>query len=116
MPYSTLFLTVSSSSKPSQQRAVFARSVTPLRALLAVASTAWLAGCGGYDNQDNCYQCGVGQNLTEVSFGVVSGDFNGDGFADVVALSTDEPQVAPNASNLKTYLSIGPGRFSPPTL
>lgn len=111
MPYSTLLLTVSK----QLQHAALGCSTNAARALLAVASSAWLAGCGGYD--DNlCYQCGSGQAFTEVSFGVVSGDFNGDGFADVVALSTDEPQLAPNASNLKAYLSIAPGQFSAPTL
>jgi hypothetical protein len=109
MPHSTLLSAVPSLSKQSLHGALG-------RSLLALASTALFASCGGYgDNNNYCFQCGP-QTSTEVSLGVVSGDFNGHGFADVVALSTDEPPVAPNASNLKTYLSTAAGQFAPATL
>ena len=42
-------------------------------------------------------------------------DFNGDGFADVVALSSIHPAAAPG-SNLKAYLSTAAGAFAAPTL
>jgi hypothetical protein len=45
---------------------------------------------------------------------VISADFNGDGFADVVALSSVLPPVSPNPSNLKAYLSTAAGVFAAP--
>jgi len=92
------------------------RSLSAWRPLLAVALPGLLASCGGYDHGDNCFQCGPVVPQREISLGVVSADFNKDGFADVVALSTDEPASAPNASNLKAYLSIAAGEFAAPTL
>jgi hypothetical protein len=77
---------------------------------------ALLASCGGHDHDDYCFQCGPVGPQTEVSLGVVSADFNKDGIPDVVALSTVEPAAAPNASNLKTYLSIAAGEYAAPTL
>jgi hypothetical protein len=73
---------------------------------------ALFASCGGHDHDDYCFQCGPVGPQTEVSLGVVSADFNKDGIPDVVALSTDEPATAPNASNLKTYLSIARGEYA----
>jgi hypothetical protein len=72
---------------------------------------AVLAGCD--DHHHGCYGCG---NITPTEFsnGVVSADFNGDGFADVVALSTVQPAVSPFASNIKAYLSTAPGAFAAP--
>jgi len=115
MRYSTLPLAVPSTPKlpilPSRRA-----GLRSWRALLAVALPAVLVNCGGYDHGDYCFQCGPGGAPTEISLGVVSADFNGDGFADVVALSTIEPALAPNASNLKTYLSIAAGEYAAPTL
>lgn len=82
--------------------------------LLAAAVPVLLSSCGGYGNND-CFPCGP-VNPEEFSNGVVSADFNSDGFADVVALSTVEPAFAPNASNFKAYLSIAAGQFATPTL
>jgi hypothetical protein len=81
-----------------------------LRAALIVASVA-LASCDDHDHR--CFNC---RNFPPVenSAGVVSADFNGDGFADVVALSTVLPQVSANPSNLKAYLSTAPGVFAAP--
>ncbi len=80
----------------------------PLIALCAV-----LASCNDYHHGYGCYGCG---NLTPTEFsnGVVSADFNGDGFADVVALSTVQPPVSPTASNIKAYLTTGAGVFATP--
>jgi hypothetical protein len=75
-----------------------------------------LASCGGDDHGYNCFNCGPPQQQREISLGVVSADFNNIGLADVVALSTYSPALAPNASNLKTYLSIAAGDFAAPTL
>jgi len=75
-----------------------------------IALCSLLASCDddhGY--RDICYSCGI--TPTEVSNGVVSADFNGDGFADVVALSS-----LPGSSNLKAYLSTAAGAFAAPTL
>jgi len=79
----------------------------PLISLCAV-----LASCDdGY--RGGCYGCG---NLTPTEFsnGVVSADFNGDGFADVVALSTVQPPVSSSPSNIKAYLSTAAGVFAAP--
>lgn len=76
-----------------------------------LAACAVLASCGDY--RHGCYGC---ENLTPTEFsnGVVSADFNGDGFADVVALSTVQPPVSPIASNIKAYLSTAAGAFAAP--
>ena len=57
------------------------------RIALGIALSALLASCDDDYGRGGCYSsCG---NFTpyEVSTGVVSADFNGDGFADVVAAS-----------------------------
>jgi len=81
-----------------------------------VAGSLLLASCdNGYGDNHNCYSCFSGTPI-EYSYGVVSADFNGDGFADVVALNTAYPIEAPGASNLKSYLSTGAGAFAVPVL
>ncbi len=84
--------------------------VASLALPLAVLCAA-LASCN--DDNNLCYGCG-NFTPTEFSNGVVSGDFNGDGFADVVALSTVQPQVSAYPSNIKAYLSTGAGVFAAP--
>src|SRR5271155_791045 len=69
-----------------------------------------LASC---DNNSGCYGCYNGPP-TEFSAGVVSADFNGDGFADVVALSTVFPPSGQTPSNVKVYLSTAAGTFAAP--
>jgi hypothetical protein len=86
-----------------------------LRSLAALALPALLASCGGDDHHFDCINC-TPVTPVEVSRGVVSANFNGDGFADVVALSSTQPVVAANSSNLKTYLSVASGEFAAPTL
>src|ERR1700692_3348434 len=78
-----------------------------------VISCALLASCN--DNGYGCFGCG-NVTPTEISKGVVSTDFNGDGFADVVALSSIRPAAAPGSSNLKVYLSTAVGAFAAPAL
>jgi len=70
-----------------------------------------LASCD--DHVYGCYGCGH-FTPSEFSTGVVSVDFNGDGFADVVALSTVLPPVSASPSNIKAYLSTAAGAFSAP--
>jgi len=78
----------------------------PLIALCTV-----LASCN--DHRYGCYGC-ANPTPTEFSNGVVSADFNGDGFADVVALNTVQPPVSATASNIEAYLTTGAGVFATP--
>ena len=83
---------------------------------VGIAVSALLASCGnGYGDNHGCWDCYAGPS-TEYSYGVVTGDFNGDGFADVVALSSLSPLPGPGSSNLKAYLKTGAGAFAAPTL
>jgi hypothetical protein len=70
-----------------------------------------LASCDNYHN--GCYGCG-NFTPTEFSNGVVSADFNGDGFADVIALSTVRPAVSSTPSNIKAYLTTAAGAYASP--
>jgi hypothetical protein len=65
------------------------------------------------DDHYGCYGCG---NITPTEFsnGVVSADFNGDGFADVVALNTVQPPASTSPSNIEAYLSTAAGVFAAP--
>ena len=81
-----------------------------LRLPLAIVCVL-LASCDDHDH--GCFGCGH-FTPTEFSSGVVSADFNGDGFADVVALSTILPPVSASPSNIQAYLSSAAGVFAPP--
>ena len=61
----------------------------------------------------NCGNCGV--TPQEVSYGVVSADFNGDGIPDLIALSTLQPPVEQNSSDLKVYLASSAGVYGSPS-
>jgi hypothetical protein len=80
--------------------------------LVAGLACALLASCD--DNFVECINCNF--TPTEFSAGVVSADFNHDGFADVVALSSIRHASMQPSSNIKTYLSTGAGMFAPPVL
>jgi FG-GAP-like repeat len=86
--------------------------VTSLRLTLAIAC-ALLVSCN--DGDRGCFGC-AGFTPTEFSNGVVGADFNGDGFADVIALSTIRPPVSASPSNIKAYLSTAAGVFGAPVL
>ncbi|HMI74421.1 MAG TPA: VCBS repeat-containing protein [Steroidobacteraceae bacterium] len=81
-----------------------------LRLPLAIVCVL-LASCDDHDH--GCFGCGH-FTPTEFSSGVVSADFNGDGFADVVALSTVLPPVSASPSNIQAYLSSAAGVFAAP--
>jgi hypothetical protein len=83
---------------------------TSLRFPLAILCVV-LASCD--NNNHNCFEC-VNITPIERSEGVLSADFNGDGFADVIALSSVRPVVSPNPSNLKVFLASAPGVFAAP--
>lgn len=93
-----------------------AKSSSHRRAIVSLGlMTALLAGCN--NNYNGCYGGCANITPSEYSNGVVAGDFNGDGFTDVVALSTVSPPPSANySSSLKTYLSTGAGVFASPVL
>lgn len=79
---------------------------------IVALSCSLLASCD--DNSVECLNCN--STPTEFSAGVVSADFNHDGFADVIALSSIRPAVAQPSSNIKAYVSTGAGMFASPVL
>jgi hypothetical protein len=81
---------------------------------IGIVLSALLASCDDHDGGRGCFPCG---HVTpqETSAGVVSADFNGDGFADVVALSSVHPSAS-GSSNLKAFLSTAAGAFAAPML
>lgn len=83
--------------------------------MIAVAALpALLIGCSGNNYYAGyCGSCGV--TPQEVSYGVVSADFNGEGIPDVVALSSLQPPLGQNPSNLKVYLATSVGVYGTPT-
>jgi FG-GAP-like repeat len=111
MLYSTQ---IRSAMTPSHKRPSI-RWLASWRPFAAVALPALFASCGYGDSHYGCFNC---NSFTPVEFsrGVVSADFNGDTFADVVALSSTQPVVAANSSNLKAYLSTAAGSFAAPSL
>jgi hypothetical protein len=87
-----------------------------IRTCVVLASVLALASCNdGYDHGYGCWNCGP-FTPTEVSLGLVAGNFNDNGHTSVVATSTVlyNPQV--NPGNLKTYLSTGAGAYAAPVL
>src|SRR5882762_3109686 len=106
-----------SAEKPLRSQSTAARFWPPAphnpRLALGIALSALLTGCWDDNSNDLC--C-VSITPTEISKGVISADFNGDGFADVIALSSVHPAAAPGSSNLKVFLSTAAGVFAAPTL
>jgi hypothetical protein len=113
MSYSTHLSTTPTT--PTTPTAAPARNwlhrLRPWRALFGIALLPALVSCndGGYGY---CFDCGV--TPTEVSLGVVTGNFNASGFAGVVALSALEPDPDVGSGNLKVYLSTSAGAFASP--
>ncbi len=72
-----------------------------------------LSSCGGgYD----CWDCNNGYPPVEMSAGVIAADFNGDGFTDILQLSSVQNGLEPDPAYLKSYLSTAAGVFAAPTL
>jgi hypothetical protein len=111
MSYST-HLSTSLTAAPGPAKRNLAHRLRPWRALFGLAFLPALVSCndGGYG--DYCYYCNV--TPTEVSLGVVTGNFNSSGFASVVATSSLEPELGAASGNLKVYLSTGAGAFASP--
>jgi hypothetical protein len=78
-----------------------------------VLSLPLLASCDDHD--DWCGNCNAGPP-SEVSSGLVAGNFTGNGHTSVVATSTVLYQPNFNPGNLKSYLSTGAGTFGAATL
>ena len=92
-------------------RTMVRRAAGPLAAL---ALLPLLSSCGGHRWDNNCWNCDATPN--QFSAGVVSADFNHDGFADVVALNTAFP-LYQGSSNLVSNLTTGAaGTFGTPVL
>jgi hypothetical protein len=86
------------------------RRSRPWQALAGLALLPVLASC---DNDNSyCYNCGI--TPFEVSQGVVAGNFNGSGFASIVALNSNEPDTGVVPDDLKVYLSTAAGSYAAP--
>jgi hypothetical protein len=81
---------------------------------MALAAAPLLASCGG--GSDSCSNCVLLPPPVELSAAVVAADFNGDGHADVVQLSSVQTGLEPDPANLKSYLSTSATAFAAPTL
>ena len=86
------------------------RRSRPWQALAGLALLPVLASCD--DGNNYCYNCGIAP--FEVSQGVVAGNFNGSGFASIVALNSNEPETGAFPDDLKVYLSTAAGSYAPP--
>ena len=73
-----------------------------------------LGSCGG---DDHCDHCGfVPIYPSEVSLGLVAGNFNGNGHTSIIGTSTVLYYASGNTGYLKSYLSTGVGTFAAPVL
>jgi FG-GAP-like repeat/FG-GAP repeat len=93
----------------------------PRRSPLAwLTLSAALIALGGCNDDDNCRNCGYvpppANTPTEVSLGLVAGNFNNNGHTSLVATSTILYNPQANAGYLKIYLSTGSGTFAVPVL
>jgi hypothetical protein len=86
-----------------------------LRQWALLAALPVLSSCGG---DDHCFNCGYAPVITpsEVSLGLVAGNFNGNGHTSVIGTSTVEYSSQLNTGYLKSYLSTGLGTFAAPVL
>jgi hypothetical protein len=98
----------------TSEGSVFHRLVRRHWALLAALPA--LSSCGG----DDCWNCGRGPAPvyipSEISLGLVAGNFNGNGHTSVIATSAVQYYAQGNTGYLKSYLSTGAGSFAAPVL
>jgi len=92
---------------------------------LGILALPLLTSCG----DDHCWDCGfygpppngcAGSScsgvVSELSLGLVAGNFTGNGFPSLIATSTIQYDPFRNTGNLKLYLSSGAGTFAAPVL
>ena len=91
------------------------RALRALRLWGLLAVVAAVSSCGD-DHCDNCYYPVPNNPPYEVSYGVVAGNFNNNGFTSIVQTSILKGSPAPYPGNLKAYLSTGAGAFAAPVL
>jgi FG-GAP-like repeat/FG-GAP repeat len=84
-----------------------------LRTCALLIAVPLFASCD--DNDNGCWNC-YAPTPSEVSLGLVAGNFNNNGHTSLVATSTVVYQPQFNPGNLKSYLSTGAGTFGAPTL
>jgi hypothetical protein len=113
MRYSTHPSTPSTDAPASATKRAWVLGLRSWRVLFGLAIMAALASCND-DSGNNCYSCNA--IPTEVSLGVVAGNFNANGLTSVIALSAIEPDPSSGSGNLKVYLSTGAGAFAAPVL
>lgn len=87
-----------------------------IRVGAVLASALTIASCNDYHHGYGCFDCGSPFTPTEISLGLVAGNFNNNGHTSVIATSTVLYQPQINSGNLKIYLSTGPGAFAAPVL
>jgi hypothetical protein len=84
-----------------------------LRAVALLGTVPLIASC---DDGNWCGNCYPPSPPNEVSYGVVAGNFNGNGHTSVIATSTVYYYPEDNPGNLKIYPSTGAGTFGAPVL
>lgn len=80
-----------------------------------LAAVPLLSSCGG---DDHCFNCGYAPVVipSEVSVGLLAGNFNGNGHTSLIGTSTVLYFSQGNTGYLKSYLSTGLGTFAAPVL
>ena len=95
-----------------------------VRMAVLAACVACVAGCGGSDGQVGdvycpgtyCVPCTTNCGPYEVSYGLVAGNFAGNGFTSVVQTSMVVNGSGPYPGSLKASLGSGVGSFAAPVL
>jgi hypothetical protein len=91
-------------------------ALTRLRPWVLLAIVAGLSSCGGDDYCRNCYVSPPNYPPYQVSYGLVAGNFTGNGFTSIVETNTVKSGYAPYPGNLKAYLSTGADAYATPLL
>ena len=88
------------------------RRLRPWALPVALATVAALSSCGDSHNCSNCFS----YTPYEVSYGLVAGDFNHNGFTSIVQTSAVKNGNQPYPGYLKAFLSTAAGAFAAPVL